>query len=272
MSYRDVLAILTSSREAPVLRAAELTAGKADGRVTALQIFEMPVIVAADGPGALAIWPQVIEQARADAAIEKGKIERQMKALEGNTELRVLETPLGLAGEWVGQHAMHADISVIQAPHSDLGVAAFEGALFQSGRPVILVPPQWKGETLGQNVLIAWKPSREAARAVADAASFINTAKNVTVLTVDAAPNAYGQGPGRDIATHLARDGARVEVRNIDGAGRFAETAIVEEAKAVEADLIVMGGYGHGRLTEFVLGGVTRSLSRSCPIPIFMSH
>lgn len=272
MSYRDVLAILTSSREEPVLRAAELAAGKTDGRVTALQVFEMPVIVAADGPGAIGIWPQVIEQTRADATVEQRKIERQLKALEVNNELRVLETPLGLAGEWVGQHAMHADISVIQTPHSELGVAAFEGTLFQSGRPVILVPREWKGETLGENVLIAWKPTREAARAVADAASFINAARNVTVLTVDAAPNGYGRGPGRDIATHLARDGARVEVRNIDGQGRFAETAIVDEAKAIEADLIVMGGYGHGRLTEFVLGGVTRSLSRNCSIPILISH
>lgn len=272
MSYRDVVAILTSSREEPVLRAAELAAGGTGGRITALQVFEMPVIVAADGPGAIAIWPQVIEQTRADAKAEGKRIQQQLKALEVNSELRVLETPLGLAGEWAGQHAMHADISVIQAPHSELGIAAFEGALFQSGRPVILVPHDWKGETLGKNILIAWKPTREAARAVADAAPFINAAKNVAVLTVDAAPNGYGQGPGRDIATHLARDGARVEVRNIDGQGRFAETAIVDEAKAIDADLIVMGGYGHGRLTEFVLGGVTRSLSRNCPIPILMSH
>ena len=123
MSYRDVLAILTSSREEPVLRAAELAAGRTDGRITALQAFEMPVIVAADGPGAIAIWPQVIEQTRADAKAEGKRIQQQLKALEVNSELRVLETPLGLAGEWAGQHAMHADISVIQAPHSELGWA-----------------------------------------------------------------------------------------------------------------------------------------------------
>lgn len=272
MSYRDVLAILMSAQEQQVLRAAELIAGKTTGRVTALHVFEMPVMIADTGPGALAIWPQILEQTRADAAAERKTIEQSLKSLEASTELRALETPRALAGEWVGQQAMHADIAVMQTPRSDFSVAVFEGALFKSGRPVVLVPRARKGETLGENILIAWKPTREAARAVADAAPFINAAKNVTILTIDASPDGYGQGPGRDIAAHLARDGAHVDVRNIAGQGRFAETAIVDEAKAIEADLIVMGGYGHGRLTEFVLGGVTRSLSRDCPIPILMSH
>ncbi len=272
MPYRDVLAILTSGQEEQVLRAGEVTAGKTAGRVTALHVFEMPMLLMDEDAGAMAIWPQVLELTRAAAAAEEKKIQQQLKALEANNELRVLETPLSMAGEWISQHAMHADISVMQAPHSDFSIAVFEGALFKSGRPVILLPRSWKREALGENVLIAWKPGREAARAIADAAPFINAAKRVTVVTVDAAPGGYGEGPGRDIATHLARAGAHVEVRNIDGQGRSAEQAIVDEAKAIDADLIVMGGYGHGRLTEFVLGGVTRSLSRDCPIPILISH
>lgn len=272
MPYRDVLAVLTTAREQEVLRAAELIADKSRGRLTALHVFEMPVLVDGDGPGAIGIWPQIYDQIRQDAAAVDGEIAQQLKALQIKSELRMLETPLALADAYVGQHAMHADISVMAAPRADLSVAAFEGALFSSGRPVVLIPREWVGESLSDNVLIAWKATREAARAVADAAPFINAANNVIVLTVDAEPDGYGEGPGRDIAAHLARDGARVEVRNVAGNGRFAEAAIVDEAKAVGADLIVMGGYGHGRLMEFVLGGVTRSLSRSCPIPILMSH
>lgn len=272
MPYRDVLAILLSAQEEQVLRAAELTAGRTVGRVTALHVFDMPMLAIADGAGATTLWPQILEQTRADAVAEQKQIRRQLKALEARSEFRSLETPRAMAGEWVGQQAMHADISVMLTPHSDLGVDVFEGALFRSGRPIVLVPRSWRGDTLGENVLIAWKPTREAARAVADAAPFINDAKNVTILTVDAVPDSDGQAPGRDIATHLARDGAHVEVRNADGQGRFAETTIVDEARAMGADLIVMGGYGHGRLREFVLGGVTRSLSRDCPIPILMAH
>lgn len=270
MSYRDVLAILTSGEQAQVLNAAERIADKAGGRVTALHVFAMPEMFVGLGPDTVAIWPQVLEQIRADAASERKEIEQQLMALEVNTKLRVLETPRFMASEWIAQHAMCADISVMQAPGLDLSIAAFEGALFASGRPVVLIPRSWKNNTLGENVLVAWKPTREAARAVADAAPFINAAKRVTVLTIDAAPD--GEGPGRDIAAHLARDGARVEVRNVAGQGRFPETVIVDEAKAIGSDLIVMGGYGHGRLAEFVLGGVTRSLSRDCTIPILMSH
>ncbi|MBI3440139.1 MAG: universal stress protein [Proteobacteria bacterium] len=272
MSYHDVLAILLSAQEEQVLRAAELTAGKTVGRVTALHVFEMPMLAVSDGAGATVVWPQILEQTRTDALAEQKKIRLQLKALEPNSELRTLETPRALAGEGVGQQAMHADIAVMQAPRSDLSIAAFEGALFNSGRPVILTPPSWRGDSLGENILIAWKPTREAARAVADAAPFINAAKNVTVLCIDAMPGPYGQRPGHDIATHLARDGAHVDVRNVSGQGRFPETAIIDEARALGADLIVIGGYGHGRLREFVLGGVTRSLSRDCPIPILMSH
>jgi nucleotide-binding universal stress UspA family protein len=272
MPYRDVLAVLTSSEEEQVLRAADLVAGKTLGRISALHVFEMPEVVASYGPEMLALWPQLLEQTRARAGDEQKEIRRQLKGLEAANELGSLETPRGIAGEGVAQHAMHSDISIMQAPRSDLSVAVFEGALFKSGRPVMLVPRAWTRETLGDNVLIAWKPTREATRAIADAAPFIKAAKNVTVLTVDAVPDGYGQGPGRDIAAHLARDGARVDVRNVAGQGRAAETAIVDEAKAIEADLIVMGGYGHARLTEFVFGGVTHSLSRDCTIPILMSH
>jgi len=272
MPYRDVLAIFTSGKEAQVLRAAELAAGKTIGRVAALQVFEMPETIAGNAPEMLALWPQLLAQTRALAGEEKKKIERQLNGLELTHELQSMEAPRGLAGEWVAQRAMHADISIMQTPRSDLSRAIFEGALFKSGRPLILAPSAWKGETLGETVAIAWKPTREAARAIADAAPFINAAKNVVLLTVDATSDGYGEGPGRDMATHLARDGARVEVRNISGQGRSVETAIVNEAKAIEADLLVLGGYGHGRLTEFVFGGVTRSLSRECPIPILMSH
>lgn len=272
MPYRNVLAILLSTDEAQVLRAAELAAGKQAGRVTGLYMFEMPMPVMGDGIGLVTLWPRVVEQARADAAGAQERIEKQLLALEASNELRTLECTYALAGEVAAQQAMHADLAVLQAPQSDFASAVFEGALFASGRPVLLVPKSWNGRTVGENILIAWKPKREAARAVADAAAFIDSAKSVTILTVDAVPDDSGAGPGRDIALHLARDGAKVDVRNVDGQGRSAEFSIVDEAKAIGADLIVMGGYGNGRLMEFVLGGVTRSLSRDCPVPILMSH
>jgi nucleotide-binding universal stress UspA family protein len=149
---------------------------------------------------------------------------------------------------------------------------AFEGALFKSGRPVLLVPTEEQPRSIGRRIVVAWKAKREAARALADAEPFLREADQITVVTVDATPDGYGQGPGRDISAYLAHKGFNVELRNVDGLGQPAELALIKEARALEADLIVMGGYGHSRLREFIFGGVTRALSRNATIPVLMSH
>lgn len=107
---------------------------------------------------------------------------------------------------------------------------------------------------------------------LADAEPFLQAADQITVVTVDAQFDGYGEGPGRDICTYLAHKGFSVELRNVDGMGRQAEVALMNEARALDADLIVMGGYGHSRLREFVFGGVTRAMSRSATTPVLMSH
>jgi nucleotide-binding universal stress UspA family protein len=272
MAYRDVLAILTSGEEKQALRAAKLVAAKSAGRVSALHVFEMPEVVASAGPEMLALWPQLLEQTRTRAAGEKKEIEQQLKAAGIGEGVLSLESPRGLAGQLAARHAMRADITIMQTPNSDLGRAVFEGALFRSGRPVVLIPREWKRDTLGDTVLVAWKPTREATRAIADAAPFISGAKTVTIATVDGELDDDRQEPGYDVSRRLASAGANVAVRNIASQGRATEIAIAEEARTLGADLIVMGGYGHARIAEFVFGGVTRSLSRDCPVPILMSH
>ena len=272
MAFKDVVALVTSDHEEPIFRAAEIVAKKAGGHLAFVHVSQLPEPFVDPYAPMVTAWSELLESARSSAALAKTRIEQRLARLDGLTELRSLEVPRVLAGEAIGDQSLHADITIMETPHSDLSHAAFEGALFKSGRPILLIPAKWGGDTLGENVVIAWKPTREATRAVADAMPFLKEAKTVTLLTVDAAPNGHGAGPGRDIARHLARHGVGVEVRNLDGLGRFAETAILEEARALEADLIVMGGYGHGRLTEFVFGGVTRALSRAAPIPVLMSH
>lgn len=153
-------------------------------------------------------------------------------------------------------------------------IAVFEGVLFGSGRPVLLVPPSWKGLELGRNVVVAWNGKREAARALADAAPLLDKADLVTIMTVDAQPSVDGVGPapGADIAAHLARRGLRVEVRNLDGLGRDSSDILMEGAARIGADLIVMGGYGRARLREWIFGGVTRAVIENAQVPVFMSH
>jgi nucleotide-binding universal stress UspA family protein len=99
-------------------------------------------------------------------------------------------------------------------------------------------------------------------------------AERVTVLTInaEATPDGHGEEPGADIALHLARHGLQVTVRRIAGAEISAGDMLLNEATDLGADLIVMGGYGHSRLRELVLGGATRTLLGQMTVPVLMAH
>jgi nucleotide-binding universal stress UspA family protein len=237
-----------------------------------LLLGQLPEPVTGDPIYSSSLWAELVTQARARFARDREAVRKRLDRMDAPVELRQEEAMLGSVEALVAKHAMHADITVM-ASSSDASVeAAFEGALFKSGRPLLLVPMDKKPASIGKRIVVAWKAKREAARALADAEPFLRGADQVTVVTVDAQFDGYGEGPGRDICTYLAHKGLNVELRNIDGMGRPAEVALMDEARALEADLMVMGGYGHSRLREFVFGGVTRALSRSATMPVLMSH
>jgi nucleotide-binding universal stress UspA family protein len=169
----------------------------------------------------------------------------------------------------VAYSGAHADLTVLECGATALQEAAFESALFRSGRPVLLLPKGWRGQTLGKRILLAWNGKREAARALADAEAFFEDADSIHVVTVDGiAPFEGAEEPGVEIAAHLARHGLNVELRQVESAGRAAEAVLVDEARGVGADMMVLGGFGHSRFRQFVFGGVTRALSRSAPLPL----
>ena len=181
-------------------------------------------------------------------------------------------------GRVAAVHARYADVAIMTRPTEGAGVELreeiIEGVLFHSGRPALIVPPNWKGATIGKRVVVAWDASREATRALSEAQALLEKADKVTVVTVDAKPKMFGHGdqPGANIAAHLSRRGLPADVRNVDSMGRSASLAILEEATALDADLVVMGGYAHSRLRELVFGGATRELLRSANVPLLMAH
>ena len=150
-----------------------------------------------------------------------------------------------------------------------------------SPRPVLTTPSKGPHADLGRRILIAWNGSREAARATHDALPFLIAAESVVVLTVDAAGDAHS--PGANIATHLARHGVNVDlhkrtsVRHPPAQARRAAKmnvgeVILSAAADYNADLLVIGAYGHSRLRETVLGGVTRHVLSHMSVPVLMSH
>jgi nucleotide-binding universal stress UspA family protein len=224
------------------------------------------------------LWADVLAQARKGFAEEKAALEARIRQGERNVQIRELMAATGVAAGDAAVQARHADLTLMMRPGAsrpeDWRISIFEGVLFGSGRPVVLVPPNWKGPEFGRNIVVAWNGKREAARALADAMPFLDKADQITIVTVDAQPsvNGVGPAPGADIAAHLARRGLKVEVRNLDGLGRDEAETLMAGAAALNADLIVMGGYGRARLSEWVFGGVTRAIIEKAQAPVLMSH
>lgn len=275
---KDILVIATSVRDQSAFRAASHLAQQHGATVRGVFLTIIPEIGVAD-PGLSASYiAQIIADARAHGAKEREQLTSALKALPSPIALDGVEALYGATGETAALLARHADLSVLPMPgETSAGEPrriVFERVLFGSGRPVLLVPDTWNAEHVGSNVLIGWNASKEAARALGDARPLFVEGCRVRVATVDARPTAFGHGdaPGADIALHLSRAGLRVDVKNLDGMGRSAAQAIADEARDMNADLIVIGGYGHARLQQIVFGGVTRQLTASSPIPLFLSH
>jgi nucleotide-binding universal stress UspA family protein len=144
--------------------------------------------------------------------------------------------------------------------------------LFESGRPVIFVPFIQKGGLKLDRVMVCWDGSRAATRAVADSLPFLKKAKLVEVVIVASKPGKGDEIAGADLGQHLARHGLKVEVKKITSSEIDVPSTILSYAADSSADMIVMGGYGHSRLREFILGGVTRTIIESMTVPVLMSH
>lgn len=271
--FKDILIVATSSQERSAFAAAEVLGKRWGAHVASLQLVQVPDPAAAGAAFTTSVWAELLEQIRKHAAEERVKIAKHLAGFESTTEAHDVEGSIGTLAQSVALRALHADLTIVERPSNALARAAFEGALFKSGRPVLLTPPDWAGGAIGKRVTIAWSAKPQSARALADAASFLDGAEEISVVAVDALPAYEGDTfAGYDISAHLARHGWQVSLRQIDSFGRSAEDALLEESRNLGADLIVMGGYGHSRVREFVLGGVTRSLTQRSSIPVLISH
>ena len=178
----------------------------------------------------------------------------------------------------VATNARYADLAILGQHDPDDAASGPrylpEEVMLGCGRPVLIVPYIGPAATFGERVIVAWDASREAARAVNDALPLLRRAKQVGVVSVNPRPwpFAHGEEPGADIGLHLARHGVKVEVQRIEGRDIDTANAILSHVADQSADLLVMGGYGHSRLRELVLGGVTRTILTEMTVPVLMSH
>ena len=146
-----------------------------------------------------------------------------------------------------------------------------EGALFRSGRPVFVVPRIHAGEARIGKAMACWDGGLAAARAIADAMPLLHQATAVELVSVASKNLPSEELPGFNITRHLARHGVNATLRKLPHADDIG-ACLLSYAADSGADFMVMGGYGHSRFREFVLGGATRTLFASMTVPVLMSH
>ncbi len=175
-----------------------------------------------------------------------------------------------------------ADIAVMQARYSDLCLLGWardnqmakttaEAILFGSGRPVIMLPDDMEVGAV-DHIVIAWDGSRVAARAVADAQPLLARAALVTAVTVIDEKRLPGQDIGELLAQGLRTRGLVAKAVSIQAGGRSIGTALQQHSLKIGGNLLVMGGYGHSRVRDFVLGGATEGILAGLQLPVLLSH
>ena len=236
------------------------------------------------GPG-IAIPPEYLSAAAAEWRQFAESVRKHFVGVTGERGMARGEVESAAEGPSVGWHELEGresdvvgeygrlfDLIVIGRTTRDPTArwqGTCEGALFESGRPVLLATPR-SSRILGGTVVIAWNGSTETARTVALAMPFLAAASKVVVLTVEGGTVA---GPhGGEMAAHLVRNGIKATATTVEAAGRTIGDAILEEAAALGADLLVKGAYTRNRLRQIIFGGATQHVLRYAAIPLLMAH
>jgi len=276
MSYKTILVHLDlGKRCAARVEVAIRLARQHDAHLVALHAlapFEPPGYVMAE------MGPAIIEAQKHTATIELARSESEFNKQASAGGLRNFEWRSAIDDpvDAMTLHARYADLIVIgQADDSDASNIAAdfpERLVLAAGRPVLILPSAGSFPSIGKRILVAWNPSREATRAVTDSIPLLRLADSVHVMAVNPRRGDHGKVPGADIGLYLARHGVRVEVKTDQGAEIDVGNELLSRAADLDADLIVMGGYGHSRLKEWVLGGATRTILESMTAPVLMSH
>jgi nucleotide-binding universal stress UspA family protein len=274
---KDIIVNLSVTKEGSVVgKYAVSVAAALEAHLTGVAYIYDPVVPIS---GAGYIPAEVIEIQRednetaADAAIKSFTAATDQAGI--SAEPLITNASLAGAGDHFARMARRFDLAIVgqaEPEISSMEQIIGETTLFESGRPMIMVPYIQKAPFKTDNVMICWDGSRTAARAVADAIPIIRKSGRVEIVIVTNERGKEDEIEGADIGQHLARHGLKVDVHRISGGNIDVADALLSHAADSGADFMVMGGYGHSRLREFVLGGVTRSIFESMTLPVLLSH
>jgi len=255
------------ARQQAAMRLAE----RFDARIVGVHVLSYPVVA---GYMQVDLGAELIEQQMAQAHARAAEIRKSFDAAmqrEGlSAEWRLIE------GNPVAAMALasrYGDLSIVAQPNPQdpwPEDSMPDELVLAAGRPLLVWPYVGDYAAMGRQVMVAWNGSREAVRALHDAMDFLVGAEKVVVSTVNSPDRSHIAGA--DLAGYLARHGIRAEVHPITAPDLDAGNAILSAAADFGSDLLVMGAYGHSRLRELALGGVTRHVLKTMTLPVLMSH
>ncbi|WP_161600784.1 universal stress protein [Teichococcus oryzae] len=279
MSFKNILVHLAAAEtDGPALRAAAVLARQHQARLTGLHAYSLDwALLAATG--------EYINPHTLDAILAEGRRTAANKAAQIQAQFERVLLEEAVPGAWRSVEGAVEVVLVQQARLADLAVFGLgaaggmeaelaETVLFQSGQPVLLVPQAPSRPFDPRRILVGWSNTRESARAIRDALPLLRQAEAVRVLSIateaDAMEPASAQAEA--MARHLALHGVKASGAAGPAQSGAVQDALLNASADFGAGLLVIGGYGHGRLREMVLGGVTRSLFRGATLPVLLSH
>ncbi len=238
-------------------------------------VYDPVVPVSGTGyiPAEIIETQQADNETAAKAAIARFSAATKREGL--SAEPLTVTASLAGAGDQFARVARRFDLAIVDQSRpetSSMEEVIAEATLFGSGRPMIVVPYIQKGPLKLDNVMVCWDGSRQAARAIADAMPLLVKAGSVEIVIIANERGKQDEIEGADMGEHLARHGLKIDVNRIAGGNIDVADALLSHAADSGTDFMVMGGYGHSRLREFVLGGVTHTILRSMTVPALLSH
>lgn len=242
-----------------------------DALLIGLFVKQYPVV-----PGFVAseIGPEVIESQRAVLRRRAEEVEKQFKTQTSDAGVKAeYRTEEGDPIELAVEQSRTADLVVVgqSTPEGEDDFNIPDHLALDSGHPVLVVPYAGDFASVGKRVMITWNGTREAARALSDAMPFLTDAEEVVVLAVNAPGES--QISCKDVVAQLERKGIKAKAQHITAsAGMSVADTILSALSDNSSDLLVMGAYGHSRMREMVLGGVTRSILGHMTVPVLLSH
>lgn len=281
MAYKSLLTIATSAEGVlGTVTAAAQIASAMDAHLDglALGVDRTQVGYSYVGSGAVVIaaaMDRAEGEAREAEAALNSALGAQAPSLRYSVESVV--TQLGALTDVVGARARYSDLVVLPLPYGpSRGVedeAVTEAALFEGMAPVLIVPPAGMRTAAPKRILLGWNQSREALVAARRAMPFLKRAEMVQIVVVD--PPTHGperSDPGGLLCQLLVRHGVRAEVSVLARTLPRVSEVLARQARDVDADMLVMGAYGHSRFREAILGGATRDMLEHADVPVFLAH